>query len=416
MTATPGVMATGTCTIFLVTEPAVYQPQGTPVMYSANAPSGQSFFIYGTTGGNAYTANSLSLNDVGIAPGHVRIDAYVLTSTSGTMYQGGMLYSQVATGGAAISGTTLTLGTYGPAPSDWSVVLVGEHMVFNRALAAAEIAQVSAYLDAKWDPPGSGLSFYDGDSELAGYHGSGPIQVTGTNAYDPWEVKSVAIVGKFISTSLADFPYVAPFLDQKVPNKIAHLWEGTNDISVLGTSGTTAYNELVALSGSYHSIGFKTVAITMLPDGSGTEAQRQIFDNLIVNAPPGTFDAVIDVRNYPTIGAAGANTNTTYYYSDALHLNSAGYAPINAAVAYWDHALRNTKPTPSEFVLSTTLVNGTATVNDARLANVSHCTVQPTGTAVEVYAPVPYISGTTVVITSGTSDNHTVDIHCQTGL
>jgi hypothetical protein len=42
--------------------------------------------------------------------------------------------------------------------------------------------------------------------------------------------------------------------------------------------------------------------------------------------------------------------------------------------------------------------------------------VQPTGTAVEVYAPVPYISGTTVVITSGTSDNHTVDIHCQTGL
>jgi lysophospholipase L1-like esterase len=107
--------------------------------------------------------------------------------------------------------------------------------------------------------------------------------------------------------------------------KVAVVWEGTNDIVVNGASAATAYANLVTLAQALRAAGYtKIVMGTVLPRTGLSNTTRGTL-NTSIRGNTADWDAVADVGGNATIGADGADTNTTYYH-DGVHLTAAGNA------------------------------------------------------------------------------------------
>jgi lysophospholipase L1-like esterase len=70
----------------------------------------------------------------------------------------------------------------------------------------------------------------------------------------------------------------------------------------------------------------------MLPRGPTYEATRSTYNGLIRANWRQFADVLVDVAADPNIGVAGANSNTTYFDPDAIHLNNTGYAIVATLV------------------------------------------------------------------------------------
>lgn len=106
-------------------------------------------------------------------------------------------------------------------------------------------------------------------------------------------------------------------------------------VSSVGDTAAAAFAALQTLCTNAHAAGWtKIIVCTSPPLGSFTDATRVSLNSLITGGGlAGYADAIADVASDATIGATGANTNTTYFRGNQSGLTLAGarkFAPYVA--------------------------------------------------------------------------------------
>jgi lysophospholipase L1-like esterase len=154
------------------------------------------------------------------------------------------------------------------------------------------------------------------------------------NALPAFSGIDTAAGGKTLADRATQFvTNVCPAVNSGIgPNRDIYVIDaGTNDL-YFGATASSTYTNLVALTTLAHACGFYTVWLSILPRGgsapAGFETARQAVNAAVrANLAAAGVDALADVGADPTIGVAGADTNTTYY-QDQVHLTAAGHAIV----------------------------------------------------------------------------------------
>ena len=224
--------------------------------------------------------------------------------------------------------------------------------IYNRALSLAEINEVNEYLSVKfntpwrWPLPRTSQVIYDGNSISSG-SSKGPA--FSTLIYNTQAVKipydNVAVSGWSTSELITAAPTkVDPLYNSRLNNNILVAWEGTNE---------TPYTNLPTYYNARKAVGWKNIAITVLPHNGG-ETDRIATNNSLRSNYTSYAEALVDMGSDLTIGQPGQNTNTTYYDADGTHPNGAGEAILAWRVSPAIDALLNPLTSISSIATSTT--------------------------------------------------------------
>lgn len=110
-------------------------------------------------------------------------------------------------------------------------------------------------------------------------------------------------------------------------------YAGGNDVGIGGGTAADIYAALTGLVADLHALGstVKVVLGTYLPRTGLDNAVRATL-NTLIRANSAGADAVADWAANATIGPDGANSNTTYYQTDGIHLIDAG---TTVGYPYW---------------------------------------------------------------------------------
>ncbi|MGI8858271.1 MAG: SGNH/GDSL hydrolase family protein [Thermomicrobiales bacterium] len=112
---------------------------------------------------------------------------------------------------------------------------------------------------------------------------------------------------------------------------------GTNDLGA-GASVDEAFAKMVTFCQARRKVGFKIVALTILPNsvplsgGRTYENERQRYNTSIRTNLTTLADALADVSADPTIGVAGAQMNRVYFQSDGTHPTAKAYSIVAGIV------------------------------------------------------------------------------------
>lgn len=180
---------------------------------------------------------------------------------------------------------------------------------------------------------------FDGDSLTWGQNASSGIGTALTTATNyPGRVMNVLGTGSYSGTNLGhpgdDIPTIAArsaatdaVWSGTARTSLCLIWAGYNDLASAFTPANI-YASLVSYWQARRARGFKVIAFTVLPGASGYgsfEANRLTL-NALIRAGWATYcDALVDLTTNSNIGPPGANTNTTYFNADGIHLTDAGY-------------------------------------------------------------------------------------------
>lgn len=203
-----------------------------------------------------------------------------------------------------------------PVMAAWSDVII-----FDHALSASELAQVRAYATTR------GVSYTA--TNFLGFAGDSISTGSIAPQNKDWIYQSglgglqfnVSIGGQTLATIASDNRLSAYYDGTK--RCVAVVFAGTNDIALNGRTGAQVEADLNTYCTTLRSQGWKVVVVTMLPR-SGLETQRQAYNNAIRANASGYSDAVADVETL-SMGAANANTDTTWYDADQIHPNTTGH-------------------------------------------------------------------------------------------
>jgi len=170
----------------------------------------------------------------------------------------------------------------------------------------------------------------DGDSIMAGHNIAGAatfavqnmnVSMQMANALQDHEVYNVAVSGQTIG-NLASNRSV--FVDLRFnPNVVRNFYcvhVGTNDTAA-GTAPATTYAAVAAHCSGLRAAGWKVIVTTQLPRGDGQTTNRNTYNGLIRAGYQNFADGLVDLAADPLLDD---NTDTTYYDSDQIHLNTAG--------------------------------------------------------------------------------------------
>jgi lysophospholipase L1-like esterase len=105
-------------------------------------------------------------------------------------------------------------------------------------------------------------------------------------------------------------------------NNVCVIHGGLNDYAA-GANLATIQSRLTTYWAARRAAGWKVIACTHLPYGAGWEILRNQL-NPWIRAQSALYDRLADFGADPTIGPAGAELNTMYYW-DGIHLTTAGH-------------------------------------------------------------------------------------------
>jgi lysophospholipase L1-like esterase len=112
-------------------------------------------------------------------------------------------------------------------------------------------------------------------------------------------------------------------------NNIMIVWLGTNDIALLSVTANDCYNALVTYCQARQADGWTVIVLTMIPRSDrDVITARNDYNTLIRENYESFASALADVGGDSRIGVDGASNQLTYFTSDKVHLNSAGYAIV----------------------------------------------------------------------------------------
>jgi len=232
-------------------------------------------------------------------------------------------------------GAALTLQTYNGTIEYLSL--------YNCALTEGQIANIGTAINADIIVRSIGISLvvFDGNSmtaeDISIYPATALAQLTGV-----WYSYNVGVSGQTTIQMIEDGVAQIDSYYSSYKNAVVVCWEGTNDIK-LGASATDAYNNLVTYCQARQAAGFKVVILTILPrSDAGTpvdfNTSRATVNTNIRNNYATFADAVADVAANTDIGEDGDSENATYY-TDKVHLKTAGYNIVAGIVAATINAL-----------------------------------------------------------------------------
>lgn len=214
--------------------------------------------------------------------------------------------------------------------------------VFDAAQTDEEVLNYFNWLKGRFpeligDP--SNLIVFHGSSSLMGAHlgGINQDQMLARGAWLTLDTPRPQFLiagsqgGNTMQTLTDNFDaMVKPHLLRATGKKVlAVVGAASNSIVVQGRTPAQAYADLVAycLAAKSAVSGLKIVVQTITPRTGLSNSDRGTLNTLIRDgAGVDGFDYVADVASDATIGADGANTNTTYYLGDQTHLNYNGNA------------------------------------------------------------------------------------------
>lgn len=140
----------------------------------------------------------------------------------------------------------------------------------------------------------------------------------------------------YTETMITDAPISVDPLRTSIVTSWLIVFAGTNGMngSLGNHSAATEYTNFKTYIAARISAGWsanKIVVVTMLPRTGFTDATRQTFNASLVGDDGSYGYRLARVDQNANIGAAGADTNTTYFY-DGTHPTPAGHAIIGQVI------------------------------------------------------------------------------------
>ena len=303
---------------------------------------------------------------LGTSNDQIYIDGQQVTYLSTT----GTYGAQTAAGGNFQIGTTVqfTGNTYS---FNGSILFTA---IYSSALTAGQVASnyqaISSYSYATKDlssylPPSPNYSsstslVTDGDSLTYGLHGTPYIGLLSLN--QTWTTKtntgipSIVPQGNF---SLAPIN-VDPFYARAASQNADLIWTGTNG-STTSTFVNANYQWIVGYCQARRQQGWKVFVLTMI-SRTGQDSGKNLLNALLRQNWPQFADGLVDVAANPNIGADGASANGTYFFTDGIHLLTAGDTIVagiasNAVNAYYGNTVVSPTATTSTAYVETAADN-----------------------------------------------------------
>lgn len=257
--------------------------------------------------------------------------AAVLLANELSSSQSKSALSATANNGGVI-GNTLISGTY-----DGGQDIVAQ-IFYNRTLTSLEQSNVDAYGYSLLGPVeniqdcavviGDSLS----QSYVAGWNEgwvNQAINGVATPFSKPFRIYNSSTNGGTAATFLSNISrYTSACSNSSVTKKIALVMAGTNDIGN-GVSPSTVANTLYSIWTDMHNAGFKVVCATIPNNAEGNSGNIPTFNGLIsANYAANHCDALADNWANPNIGNGSNTGNTTYFYTDGIHLSITGYGIV----------------------------------------------------------------------------------------
>jgi hypothetical protein len=109
---------------------------------------------------------------------------------------------------------------------------------------------------------------------------------------------------------------------------VLRLWIGTNDVSTMSGTNTTALAGINAYCNKARKAGFTTIFSTAIDRLSLSSTIQSLNAVTLAN---NTCDLTLDLAANPLLGATGANSSATNFQSDHIHLTNAGQLIVAAA-------------------------------------------------------------------------------------
>lgn len=193
----------------------------------------------------------------------------------------------------------------------------------------------------------------DGNSLTAGYAASNPTtknwlaqMVTAHAALASYDTLNAGLSGKTATmivsptnggTSTQQKDRTLAAYNAARPKNFYVYWEGINDDIVQHADATTSIANAQKACQDAKARGFTVLVLTQLKSGTAggfnaDETRRLTYNAAIRNFVTNGFaDAVVDVASNPNLIDP---TNTTYFYTDQLHLTDAGYNEVANHATY----------------------------------------------------------------------------------
>jgi lysophospholipase L1-like esterase len=237
----------------------------------------------------------------------------------------------VSLNGAPVGSPLTSLGTWAGTPAatqtmagasstsgaaSWSGNIA--HVAYwNRPLTANEVATLAQI--------GANVAL-EGDSITVGYAAQLPPLMASRAG-----IRSIATGGETVATMNTQIAtQLRPLYRTSISRNIAVLLGGTNDAAAAAPAATI-YSRISAWHAAARAEGFRTLCCTITPRGDNATYNTTISDtNALLRADHTFADGFLDVA---AISSLTDPNDTTYFNADKLHLTTAGYGVLAAAVA-----------------------------------------------------------------------------------
>jgi lysophospholipase L1-like esterase len=217
---------------------------------------------------------------------------------------------------------------------------------YNRVLSAGERSALKAAASGIFEASSTGgVLMYTGDSILASSTATTlrngiAHQITPLLATSPKEFNlsggGEQLVNDLVGGSSGFAGDEGGVLSRYTSDRrVVFVFKGTNDMGAGGRTSAQVYADLQAFCGSVRSNGGFVIVATLLPRtsyGLSTLAEFTAFNNSVRTNWATFADGFVDFANEASMGAAGAESNTTLY-SDGLHPTAYGNSLLAAAAA-----------------------------------------------------------------------------------
>lgn len=147
-------------------------------------------------------------------------------------------------------------------------------------------------------------------------------------------VLNLGVGGQRIDTMLTNAATVVDplYMATGVNKSVVVCWGGSNDLAVFGRSDTDVYNDIVSYCSGRQTTGFKVIVLTIMPRRdctAGKETYRQSVNTSLRANWASYADALVDVAADSRLDDFN---DTTYFYTDKIHLVDAGYAVVASLI------------------------------------------------------------------------------------
>lgn len=254
-------------------------------------------------------------------------------------------------GGSAVTGNlglsgALTIGDLSAGGFTWPGQ-ISHVRLYNRTLSLEEQRQVADILAAKWGFHDKPLVLCAGNSLTSGTGStSGATQTLSSTANNypgqlwsllgssVYSVRIDGYPGRNTPQMILEVPafgdlYRYPSTGQK---QVAVCWEITNDLGST-TNAWASYRRFVSFCQARRALGWKVIAVTVLPRQdspyAGFETARLQVNTWIKANWQSFADNYADVASDSRLQDP---TNTTYFYTDKVHLTSVGYGIVASII------------------------------------------------------------------------------------